>query len=74
MSTTAAGGPITTPTDDAAMSADLDLQDLGILGAWEVGEGSTTPRASALVGRKGMILGDRRQMGMIPAGFDRSLM
>ena len=58
-------------TDDPAMGSDLDLQDFGILGAREVGERLTTPRAKALVGRKDMILGDRRKMGMIAASRPR---
>jgi hypothetical protein len=67
MNTTAAGGPITTPTDDSAMGPDFDLEDFGILGTRKVGEGLTTPRTHALVGRKDMIFDDRRQMGMIAA-------
>jgi hypothetical protein len=42
MGGTAAGGPITTSTDDSAMGPDLDLEDFGILGTREVGEGLTT--------------------------------
>ena len=59
------------PTDNSAMGPDLDLQDFGILGAREVGEGLTTPRAPAPIGRKDVILGDRRKMRLIPASRPR---
>jgi hypothetical protein len=53
------------------MGPDLDLQDFGILGAREVGEGLTTPRAPALIGRKDVILGNGWKMRMIPASRPR---
>ena len=51
--------------NDAAMSADLDFEDEGILGAREVVERLTTLRAPALLGGQDVVFGDGRQVGVI---------
>ena len=50
MGGTGTSGPIAAAANDAAMGPDVDLQDDGILGAGEVVEGLTAPRAAALLG------------------------
>jgi hypothetical protein len=47
------------------MGPDLDLQDDGILGAGEVGERLTTPRAAALLRGKDLRVLDGRKVGVI---------
>ncbi|HLY82922.1 MAG TPA: hypothetical protein VKQ71_08045 [Acidimicrobiales bacterium] len=47
------------------MGPDVDLQDSGILGAGEVGERLTTPRATAHLGRKDMVLVDGLKVGVV---------
>ena len=47
------------------MGPDVDLQEDGILGAGELGEGLTTPGATALFGGQGVVFGDGREVGMI---------
>jgi len=47
------------------MSPDLHLQDDGILGAGEVGERLTTPRATAPLRRKDLRVIDGRKVGVI---------
>ena len=49
------------------MGPDIDLQDGGILGAWEIGERLTTPRAAALVGRQDLVFDHVREVGIIAA-------
>ena len=49
------------------MGPDVDLQDGGILGAWEIGEGLTTLRAAALVGRKDLVFDIGEEVGIIAA-------
>ena len=44
------------------MGPDIDLQESGILGAWEVVEGLATLRAAALIGRKEVVLEDGRKV------------
>jgi len=51
--------------NDPPMGPNLDLQDDGILGAGEVGEGLTTPRATALLRRKDLRFVNGRKMGVI---------
>src|SRR5277367_190800 len=65
MSGTRTGGSITAAANDSAMSPDIDLQYDGILGAREIGEGLTTPRAAALVGRKDLVFDNGREVGII---------
>src|SRR5271157_21798 len=67
MSGTRAGGSITAAANDSAMGPDIDLQDGGILGAREIGERLTTPRAAALVGRQDLVFDNVREMGIIAA-------
>ena len=67
MSTTRASRSITATANDSAMGPDIDLQDCGILGAWEIGERLTTPRAVALVGRQDLVFDNGREVGIIAA-------
>jgi hypothetical protein len=67
MSGTRAGGSITTAANDSAMGPDIDLQDGGILSAWEIGERLTTPRATALVGRQDLVFDNLGEVGIIAA-------
>ena len=60
-----ASGSVTTSVNDSAMGPDLDLQDGGILGAGEVGERLTTPRATALLRRKDLRVDDGRKVEII---------
>jgi hypothetical protein len=52
-------------TNGAAMSADLDFEDEGILGAREVVERLSAPRAAALLGGQDVVLGDGREVRVI---------
>jgi len=51
--------------NDAAMSAHLDFEDEGILGAREVVERLATPRATTLLGGQDVVFGDGREVGVI---------
>ena len=62
-----ARGAVTATANDSAMGPDIDLQDGGILGAWEIGERLTTPRAVALVGRQDLVFDNGREVGIIAA-------
>jgi hypothetical protein len=65
MSGARASRTITAAVNNPAMSPDLDLQDDGILGAGEVGERLTAPRAPALLRRKDLRLVNGRKVGVI---------
>jgi hypothetical protein len=65
MNGTGTTGPIAAAANDAAMGPDVDLQDEGILGAGEVGERLTAPRAKALLGGQDVVLGDGGEVGVI---------
>jgi hypothetical protein len=51
--------------DDAAMSANVDFQDEGILGAGEVVEGETALRTTALLGEQDVVFRDGRELGVV---------
>jgi hypothetical protein len=75
MSAARTRGTVTAAANDPAMGPDFDFQDEGILGAGEVGERLTTPRAPALLRRKDLRVVDGRKVGVIaslgtwPAGL-----
>jgi len=54
------------------MGLDVDLQDRGILGAADGGEGAPAALAIALVPRKVVIFDDHRQMAMVAAAWPGS--
>jgi hypothetical protein len=65
MSGARAGRSITAAANDSAIGPDFDLQDDGILGAREVGERLTTPRATALLRWKDLRVLDSQKVGVI---------
>ncbi len=65
MSGARAGGSITAAANDSAIGPDFDLQDVGILGAREVGEWLTTPRATAFLRWKDLRVVHGRKVGVI---------
>jgi hypothetical protein len=65
MSRARAGGSITAAANNPAIGPDFDLQNYGILGAREVGERLTTPRATALLQWNNLRVVHRRKVGII---------
>jgi hypothetical protein len=51
--------------NDAAMSADVDFEDEGILGARKLVEGETALGTAARLGGQDVVFRDRREMGII---------
>jgi hypothetical protein len=51
--------------NDAAMSANVDFEDEGILGARELVEGKIALRTTALLGGQDVVFRDGREMGII---------
>src|SRR5438128_1479800 len=67
MHATVTGGAVAVAADDAAMRLDFDLQNRGILGAANGGEGAATAAAVALVPGDLLVLQDGGQVGVVAA-------
>src|SRR5262245_59491117 len=57
--------------DEAAMGLDLDLQDGGVLGAADGGEGPAAGPAAALLPRELVVFDDAGQVGIVAAAGPR---
>jgi len=71
MNATVAGGPVTVATHEAAMGLDLDLQDGGILGAADRGEGTAAVAAAAQIPWDLAVLKDDGQVRVVAAAWSR---
>src|SRR5947209_4763793 len=71
MGGTGAGGPVASSADDPAMGADIDLQDDRILGAGEVVEGPSAPRATTPIAGESVVLDDGREVGIVASSGPR---
>ena len=67
VSATGAGGAVAAAAVDPAMGADLDLQDRGVVGAGEGGEGLSAAGAPLLFGGQFEDLFDGGQVGVVAA-------
>jgi hypothetical protein len=67
MNAAVAGGAITVPADEATMGLDVDLQEGGILGAADGGEGASAVATTALVAGEDVVLDEGGQVGIVAA-------